>query len=468
MIGLFRKTYFFLVLLIASGCSAVTDQVTSFMGGEDNSIPPTPLEDIQQQINIKELWNQDIGDGSNDQYLKLVPVYSQNRIFVADSEGEVEAIDAQTGKALWSHDTDTKITGGPGAANNMVMVGTGEAEIISLSSETGQEMWRTRVSSEILASPVMSDNIVVVRTIDGKVYGLNADDGKRLWVYDRTVPILTLRGTSSPVIAKGFVIAGFDEGRLAAIELHSGKLVWETRIALGSGRSELERMVDIDAEPVIVDDVIYVATFQGRIAALSLDSGRILWTRDISSYAGICADDAAIYITDDNSEIWSLDRFSGNSIWKQDKLQARAATGPDIIGNMIVVGDLEGYLHWLDKKTGDIVGRNRLSNNMIIASPVSADDKLFSYSSDGTLGAFNYTLINSDESTPDQIKNTAEDAGATQVQAKSDTGTESAAESGDNADVDSGEEPGEPEEGSLLDKLLKKFGTGDENSGASE
>lgn len=467
MIRLYRKFYLSLILLITAGCSMVTDQVTSFMGGEDNSVPPTPLEDIKQQISIEKLWNQSIGDGSDEQYLKLVPEYSQDKVFVADSDGEVNAIDAQTGKILWSHDTDSKITGGPGASNNIVMVGTGEAELISLSAETGEEIWRTRVSSEILATPVMSDNIVVARTIDGKVFGLDAGNGKRLWVYDRTVPTLTLRGTSAPVIAGDYVIAGFDEGRLAAIELHTGKLVWETRIALGSGRSELERMVDIDAEPVIVDDVIYVATFQGRIAALSLDSGRILWTRDISSYAGLCADKSAIYITDDNSEIWSLDRFTGNSIWKQDKLQARAATGPDIIGNMIVVGDLEGYLHWLDKDTGNIVGRNRISKNMIIAPPVSASDILFSYASDGILGAFNYSVINNGDSAPlpdqDEIK-TGETA---QGQVTPDKAEVVPEPEGD-TEVDTGVKPEEPEEGSLLDKLLGKFGSDAETNGTSK
>lgn len=461
MIRLILTFFLFLVLLIISGCSMVTDQVTTFMGGEDNAVPPTPLEDIQQQITIQKLWDQNIGDGTNEQYLKLVPVYSQNRIFVADSDGDVNAIDAQTGKTLWSYDTDTKITGGPGAGDNIAMVGTGEAEVISLSAETGKQIWRARVSSEILAAPVVSGRIVVVRTIDGKLFGFNADDGKRLWVYDRTVPTLTLRGTSAPVIAGDYVIAGFDEGRLAAIELFTGKLVWETRIALGSGRSELERMVDIDAEPVIVDDVIYVATFQGRVAALALDSGRILWTRDISSYAGLCADDSAIYITGDNSEIWSLDRFTGNSIWMQDKLQARAVTGPDIIGNMIVVGDIEGYLHWLDKETGEIVGRNRVSNNMIITPPVTASDILYSYASDGTLGAFSYSAINTDVSPPIQAESKTEDTAQTQSNPDSEAEVASTPEADTEADTEA--DPEEPEEGSILDKLLEKLGGGEDD-----
>jgi outer membrane protein assembly factor BamB len=456
LIKLLWKFYLYLILVVILGCSTIGDKVTNFMGGEDNSVPPTPLEDIEQRITIERIWIQDIGDGTDEQYLKLAPVYFQDKLFVAESDGDVKAIDARSGKTLWNHDIDSRITGGPGGADNLVMVGTSEAELISLSPDTGNEIWRARVSSEILAKAAIADNIVVARTIDGKIFGLNADDGKRLWVYDRTVPTLTLRGTSAPVIARNYVLAGFDEGRLVAIELLTGKLVWETRVALGSGRSELERMVDIDAEPVIVDDVIYVATFQGRIAALALDSGRILWTRDISSYAGLCADKSAIYITDDNSTIWSLDRFTGNSIWKQDKLSARAATGPEIIANMVVVGDLEGYLHWLNKATGEIAGRNRMSSNMIIAPPISVSDIIYSYASDGTLGAFSYSDNNLTDLAPAQSE--SETAEIPQVQAEAEPVPEPDAEA----------EPEEPEEGSLLDKLLEKFGSDGDNSNSSE
>ena len=384
----YKHFQFLIILLFLCGCTAVGEKVTSFMGGEDNAAPPTPLEDIVQRVEVKRLWEKNTGAGTDEQYLKLVPVYLQGKLFVADSTGEVIAIDAATGKVVWDRDTDVPITGGPGAGEMMVMVGTGKAEVITMSADTGEIIWKTRVTSEVLAAPQISGNIIVVRTIDGKIVGLNKEDGNRLWVYDRAVPALTLRGTSAPVIAQGLVIAGFDEGRLAAIELQTGKLVWETRIALGSGRSELDRMVDIDSEPVVMDDVIYVATFQGRIAALSLDSGRILWTRDIASYAGVCADSTAVYITDDNSEIWALDRFTGVSIWKQDKLNSRAVTAPENIGNMVAVGDLEGYVHWLDKLTGEIVARKQVSDEKIIAPPLSVDNVLYSYTSDGTLAAY--------------------------------------------------------------------------------
>lgn len=358
------------------------------MGGVDNTEPPTPLVEFDQQVTISRVWEKDVGDGYDKQYLKLNPIHSNDRIFVAESSGDVLAIDRTSGKQLWSTDTDSDITGGPGAGNNLVSVGTGKAEVITLSADSGEILWRTRVTSEVLAAPQVAGEYILVRTIDGKIFGLNAADGNRMWVYERSVPALTLRGTSAPVVSGDYVITGFDDGRLVAIELQTGKPVWEARVALGSGRSELERMVDINAEPIIVDDIIYVATFQGRVAALDLLTGRILWTRDISSYAGLCVDKNAVYVTDDDSAIWALDRLTGVSIWKQDKLHARAVTAPESIGEMVVVGDLEGYLHWMNKSTGEFVARNQISSKKIIAPPVAVENILFSYASDGTLGAY--------------------------------------------------------------------------------
>ena len=371
-----------------AGCTAV-ESVTDWVGSdEDNTQPPTPLTEINTRAEILELWERDVGKGSDDKFLKLTPTLLGDRIFVANNDGDLKAIDALSGKVIWDKDLDKQISGGPGANNNLVIAGTSEGEVITVNSETGNILWEARVSSEILAAPQTENNIVVVRTIDGKIFGLNAENGKKLWVYDRTVPVLTLRGTSAPVIAEGLVIAGFDGGRLSAIALDTGKLVWETRVAVGSGRSELERMVDIDAEPLVVDGIIYVATYQGRIAAVDLDSGNILWTRDISSYAGLGVDTRNVYVTDDNSHVWALDRISGNSIWKQDKLEARTVTAPAPVNELVVVGDIEGYLHWLDKTSGQFVARTKISSQKFIAPPISAGDKVFAYSSDGTLGAY--------------------------------------------------------------------------------
>ncbi|MCH9049047.1 MAG: outer membrane protein assembly factor BamB [Proteobacteria bacterium] len=375
------------VLLLLSGCGA-REYMHKTFGGTDNSDPPTPLVEIETLSEIIELWSKNTGKGSSKHFLKLTPAHINGKVFVADIYGNLEGIDATSGKTLWKSDADLTITGGPGASEKLTLIGSDEGDVLAYTSETGELIWQAKVSSEILSAPIEAYDIVVVRTIDGKIFGLNASNGSHLWIYDRTVPALTLRGTSNPVITGDIIIAGFDGGRLAAIELHTGKLIWETSISLASGRSQLERMVDIDSDPVIIGNDIYVATFQGRLASVTLESGRISWTRDISSYAGLTSDGQNIYITDDQSHVWALDRASGNSIWKQENLFARMVTAPATIGDLVVVGDLEGYLHWMDKSSGQFVARTRVSNSPIIAPPVAVEDIVYAYSSDGTLAAY--------------------------------------------------------------------------------
>lgn len=376
------------VLLLLSGCGAKEYMHTMISGGEDNSDPPTPLVELETTAEIVELWSKNTGKGASKHFLKLTPAHIQGKVFVADIRGNLEAIDATSGNTLWKNDADLTISGGPGASEKLILVGSDDGDVLAYTSETGELLWQTKVSSEVLSAPQEAYDIVVVRTIDGKIFGLNASDGSHLWIYDRTVPALTLRGTSNPVITGDIVIAGFDGGRLAAIELYTGKLIWETSISLASGRSQLERMVDIDSEPVIIGNDIYVATFQGRLASVELESGRITWTRDISSYAGLTSDGKNIYITDDQSHVWALDRASGNSVWKQENLFARMVTAPATIGDLVVVGDLEGYLHWMDKSSGQFVARTRVSNSPIIAPPIAIEDIVYVYSSDGILAAY--------------------------------------------------------------------------------
>ena len=396
-----------ILAIILSGCAA-TEKVTDyFKGGSDNAEPPNPLVEFRPLINVIELWEKNNGIGTDEQYLKLAPVIVNQRLYVVDSAGSIGAMDATNGKRLWqkkisaSESIDGKsgwlrgggdihITGGPGYGENTLMVGSLEGEIISLSAENGSELWRTRVSSEVLSAPQRASDIVIVRTIDGKVFGIDGDKGRRLWIYDRSVPPLTLRGTSTPAIDSGIVVAGFDGGKMAALDVRTGKLLWETSISAARGRSELERMVDIDSEPMIVDGTVYIATFQGHVAAVQLETGRILWSSDLSSYAGFSADEQNIYVSDEDSHVWALDRFSGTVLWEQDSLHARAATAPAAIGDQIVVGDLEGYLHWINKKNGEFTARKRLCKEPVIAKPIVVGKIAYAYCSDGRLAAYTY------------------------------------------------------------------------------
>ncbi len=381
------------LLIVIAGLSAcgISDSVTEyFKGDSDNAEPPAELVEFRQRLNVVKLWSENTGSGTDEQYLKLAPVVANQHLYVADIDGHLQARDATNGKKLWSVDADVRITGGPGFGENTVMIGTSEAEIIAYSADNGKEMWRSTVSSEILSAPQKAHNTVVVRTGDGKIFGLSGTTGKRLWIYDRTVPSLTLRGTSTPIIDRELVIAGFDGGRMAALEVRTGKLIWEAPIATARGRSELERMVDIDSTPLVVDGVIYIATFQGHLSAMQVETGRILWDRDISSYAGFDADEQNIYVTDDKSHIWAFDRFTSTSIWKQEKLHLRSITAPASIGDYVVVGDYQGYLHWMSKSSGKFVARNRLCRNRIITPPLVVGKILYGYCSDGTLTAFSY------------------------------------------------------------------------------
>jgi outer membrane protein assembly factor BamB len=246
------------------------------------------------------------------------------------------------------------------------------------------------VTSEVLAAPQVASGIVVVRTLDGKIFGISADNGRRLWTYDQTVPALTLRGTSTPAIAGETVVCGFDGGRLSALDINSGRLIWETSIATPRGRDDLSRMVDIDAAPVIIENIVYAVTLQGEMAAMTLNTGRVLWNRELSSYAGFAIDADNIYITDDKSVIWAIDRFNGSAIWQQNGLLNRQVTAPASIGGYLAAGDFEGYLHWLDKTTGAFVSRQKISGDRIIAPPVAAGNVLYVYASDGRLSALTY------------------------------------------------------------------------------
>lgn len=375
-----------LIVLTVSGCSVVN----RISGDASNADHPAELKGIEALANIKKLWSKYAGKGYGDKFIKLIPAYNQGMIFVVDRHGDLQSFDANSGNSIWRNELDIAITGGPGVNDSFVILGSQEGEVLVCANEDGKLIWQSKVSSEILAAPQEHNGIVVVRTIDGKIFGLDSSDGNHLWVYERAVPSLTLRGTSQPVIAGDLVIVGFDSGHLSAVALHTGKLIWETNISLPSGSSQLERIVDIDSEPVVKENNIYVVTFQGNLAAVTLESGRILWSQEISSHSGLSVDDDAIYITDDQSHVWALERITGVPLWQQKGLYARMVTRPAMIGNLVVVGDFEGYLHWMDKNTGEFMARTKISSNAIQVPPVAVLDIVYIYGSNGRLSAYTY------------------------------------------------------------------------------
>ena len=378
-------------LLWMSGCASINESVTDTVRGyfEDDDVTekPTALKNIKTTLNVSERWSANVGSDAKKLYVRLQPTVDGDRIYAAGVKGKVSAYDAKTGGLLWEVDTQARLRGGPGFGDGLVLLGSADAELIALDRDTGAERWRTLASSEILAAPSAADGVAVARSIDGRIFGFESATGKRLWIYDSSVPVLTLRGTSAAVIYAGGVIAGLSNGKLVALRLKNGELLWESRIALPRGRSELERIVDIDADPLVADGVIHVATFQGNIATIALENGRGLWNRKMSSHAGIGADRERLYVTDENSEVWSLERRSGSSFWKNADLRARKLTAPAAVGKHVVVADLEGYVHFLKRDSGAIVARIRVGSSPIVAAPVVVGNMVYISGSSGTLTA---------------------------------------------------------------------------------
>ncbi len=369
------------------GASKAFMQKASAWMSEEESLPPLPK--LDPAISIETLWSERVGEGAGEFYLKLTPVVNESSVFVVDREGEVERINIENGTTVWNREIDRLISTGPGLGDDgQLYLGTTEGEVMALSAEDGQRRWSTRVSSEVLAAPRYSQGVVVVRTGDGKLFGLDAASGKRLWVYDSTEPALTLRGASAPLLSEALVVAGFDSGHLVALNLRTGKLSWDTRVVLPSGRSDLERMVDIDSEPQLYQGVAYIAAYQGKVAAIELGSGQTLWTRDLSSYAGIGLGEGEIYLTGSDSAVWALDRFSGDTVWTQKALKGRLSTAPASLGPYLVVGDQEGYLHWLSRSDGQLLGFVQVDECRILAPPVTANGTVIVYSADGRLAAY--------------------------------------------------------------------------------
>jgi outer membrane protein assembly factor BamB len=382
-----RSGAFWLVLsaLALGGCSAIE---RNFLGGEDNREKPAELEPLDAvPFEVDTLWSASVGSGDEKQFLQLTPVVAEGRVFAAQLDGTVAAYDAATGERLWAQDTNLNITGGPGTDGDVVVVGTDNGEVAAMLAGGGDRLWQVMVSSEVLSAPQIADDVVVVRTIDGKLFGLDKRTGKRKWIYDRSVPVLTLRGTGAPAVARGLAVNGFDSGRLVAVDLLDGQTVWEARLAVPRGRSELERLVDIDAGPVIVDNTVFAVTYQGRIAALDLLSGDLLWQRDMSSYTGLSFDNDLLYVTDADSQVWAFDRINSASTWRMEKLRARGLTAPAVLGVNVIVGDVEGYVHWLSREDGRQVSRVKVGSAPIFAQPIVANGICYIYDSDGNLSA---------------------------------------------------------------------------------
>lgn len=373
-----------LLTTLLAGCGSMP-----WFGKEKDPTPPSKLTEVVQQVGVTSLWSVRPTRGTEGRRLYLVPAISGGQVFIADARGRVVALAADSGREIWRRDTNYRFSGGPDVSGDTLVLGTSQGELVALAVQDGHELWRTSLGSEVLSVPRLNgDGKVIVHTLDDTIHGIEATTGKELWRISYPAPVLTLRGSSTPLILPDATVVGLSGGKLVKIDTNDGIPLWEVVITRPSGRSELARIADIDADPILIDTSLYVGSYNGDLAGVDVITGSVTWRRELSAHAGLAADDSGLFVTDSQDQVWSASITDGAGRWKQEALRYRQLTAPTLVGNLIAVGDFEGYLHILDKSDGRLLGRTRITKKAgIIARPVLQDGRLYIYAQDGTLTA---------------------------------------------------------------------------------
>jgi len=375
---LLRSAVIGLSFTLVTGCG--------FWGGSQEAQPQELVEFTPEKQVVRQ-WSVDIGTGFGDLYHQTRPAVTETGLYIADAVGQVSSIDVKSGSVQWRTDLDTPVSASAGAGFGVVAVTLQSGEVVALSADRGEEIWRVALPAEVLAQPQINADKVVVQTASGQIIALSRQSGEQLWVYDAQEPALTLRGTGTPLLLRDGVMAGFANGKVVALALDSGAPVWELRVSESSGRSELERLVDLDGRFLVSGELVYTGGYQGRLVAINPATASTVWSREFSTYRSLAAGFGNVYASDAAGALEAFDAASSASVWRNSNFSLRRLGSPAVLGNDVVVGDALGYLHVMSQSDGRLVARYKLDSSPIYAEPVVVDDLLLVLSNSGKLEA---------------------------------------------------------------------------------
>lgn len=376
-----------LVRGVAATAMAVMISGCGFWGDSEEEIAPNSLVSFEAEKTVDVLWSADVGSGLGEKYHQFQPAIWGDRIFANDSNGRVQAFSRKDGQRLWDTELELPASGGVGAGYGTVALASEVGEVIALSDVDGAEQWRAKVSTEVVAAPQINSDLVVAQLINGRLVAFDRVTGERRWTYDNLVPRLTLRGTSSPVVTQNVTLAGFASGKVVAVDNAKGRVVWERKAAIPQGRSELERMVDIDGRPLLADGRLFVTSYQGRLIAMDPRKAQILWSQNVSSYRSLAAGFGNVYVSEANDFVQAFDQSSSASVWQQNALENRSITSPVALSSSLAVADAEGYLHFMSQVDGHFIARYKVDSDGVLGDMLSFENVLYVLGNSGRLVA---------------------------------------------------------------------------------
>jgi outer membrane protein assembly factor BamB len=374
-----------LIVLALGGCTTIKGW---FGGKKDKQAEPAELVDFTPSANVTRLWSVQAGKGEQRLGVRQRPAVADGRVYAAAVEGGVRAFDLHTGEPVWHYETELALSGGPGAGDGLVVIGSLEGDVIALDAATGAEKWKARVGNEVIAAPAIGNGLVFVRANDGRVSAFDVASGERRWFWSKELPVLTVRGNGAPALGPGYLFVGNDDGSVTALSMTDGSELWSQAVGQPEGRSELERMADVDGSPVLDGTTLYATSYKKQTLAIDAPSGRPLWAKDNGGVGGLGLAGDRVVVSDPGGTVWALDRGTGAAMWQQAGLARRNLSAPAVQGDYAVVGDFDGYLHWLKLSDGTLAARERIGGEAILAQPVVADGILIAQNTDGELTAF--------------------------------------------------------------------------------